>query len=451
MEVINLSFSEFINACRLNENVDVTHVICVSKDNILAEYVEYPYQKDSLKLFFSMTKSFSSLAIGIAYDLGLLSIDSNIVDFFDEELPIKHDINLDKIKVKHLLTMSSGIHNNTYDDLIVKSNWVKAFLAQNFVHEPGTYYRYSTHGSHMLSAIITKVSGLSLEDFLNQYLFHPLKIYEAQWEQSPEGLTAGGMGLSLYPKSLAKIAQLLLNNGVYDGKHILSQNYIKMAISRQIVKQDDIKDSNTIFKGVEYGFQFHIGKENFYRFDGAFGQLCLLCPELDVAIIVFSNYAKMEILLSLIYKHILNDVKNIDSITQEYDLNEHRKKNLFEVPCNKYKMQINPLGIDYIEFFKVYDGYEIKFTNKSGIDTLKFSFFEQSNGKMNFIKDLQTHFQQYVCVANVTNFIELKVYFIETPYIATYSFSFDESNVTFNFEINVSFTLKEFSTKGIVC
>lgn len=446
-----MSFSEFINACKLTENVNVAHAICVSKNKVLAEYIEYPYEKDSLKLFFSMTKSFSSLAIGIASDIGLLSIDSNIVDFFDDELPVIRDENLDKLRVRDLLTMSCGIHDNTYSDLFGKSNWIRAFLAQKFIHSPGTYYRYSTHSSHILSAIISKVSGMSLEDFLNKYLFYPLEIYEAQWEFSPEGLTAGGMGLSLYPKSLVKIAQLLLNNGIYNGKQIISLKYLKMATSQQIVKQDDINDPDKIFEGARYGFQFHIGKENYYRLDGAFGQLCLLCPDLDIAIIVFSSYSKLETLLSLIYKHILNTDKKIDSITKENNLLEYRSKNSFHVPCNKYKMQTNPLGIDYIEFIKVYDEYEINFFNKSGIDILKFSFLEQISGKMNFIKDLQTHLQKYVCFATATNnFIELKVFFIETPYIVTYRFSFDELFITFNFDINVSFTLYKFSAKGIL-
>ena len=111
-----------------------------------------------------MTKSFASFAIGIASDLGLLNIDDYIVQYFEDELPQSPDQNLDKVTIRHLLTMSSGIHDNTYGELVGQDHWIKAFLRQVFPHEPGTHYRYSTHGSHMLSAIITKVSGLSLTD-----------------------------------------------------------------------------------------------------------------------------------------------------------------------------------------------------------------------------------------------------------------------------------------------
>lgn len=257
-----MSFEQFIQDCEKNESLNITHVICVSSDNILAKYVKYPYKMDTLRLFFSMTKTFSSLA--------------------------------------------SGIHENTYAELFVQNNWVKAFLRQTFPHEPGTYYRYSTHSSHMLSAIITKVSGLSLEDFLNQYLFYPLDISEAQWEQSPEGLTAGGMGLSLYPVSLVKIAQMLLNKGLYQGKRVISTQYLDLATTQQIVKQDETGNPAKYCSGAGYGFQFHIGKDGCYRLDGAFGQLCLICPEKNRAVIVFSQNTKMEALLSLIYKHLLD-------------------------------------------------------------------------------------------------------------------------------------------------
>ncbi len=146
-----MSFSEFIKACNDSCNVNITHAICSTKDDIIAEYVMPPYEMNSLKLFFSMTKSITSLAIGIASDLGFLHIDDKITKYFVDELPSEPHENLEKITIRHLLTMSSGIHDNTYSDLFDKNNWVSAFLAQDFPHEPGTYYRYSTHGSHMLS------------------------------------------------------------------------------------------------------------------------------------------------------------------------------------------------------------------------------------------------------------------------------------------------------------
>lgn len=449
-----MSFEKFLQDCEKNEAVNITHAICLSSDNILAKYVKYPYRMDTLRLFFSMTKTFSSLAIGIASDLGLLHIDDCIVTFFEKELPREPDKNLYRITVRHLLMMASGIHENTYNELFVQDNWVEAFLQQTFPHEPGTYYRYSTHSSHMLSAIITKVSGLSLEEFLNRYLFYPMDITEAQWEQSPEGLTAGGMGLSLYPMSLVKIAQMLLNKGVYQGKRILSKQYLDLATTQQIVKQDETDNPAKYFSGAGYGFQFHIGRDGFYRLDGAFGQLCLVCPEKNRAVIVFSQNSKTEALLSLIYKYLLGDEEISGDFVWHTEGGSAGLAGLSEIPkipliiCGTYRLDGNSLGIEVLELLADADGYRIILQRGSVSDTIRFSLLHDTNGKICFIKDLQGHLQGYVCCAEYDKELRLKVYLIETPYVLTFKIKSGGRKIRLDFSINVSFTVENFSVIG---
>lgn len=442
--------NNFINACENDGSVGITHFICVSQNNILAHYCRKPYRMDSLKLFFSMTKSISSLAVGIASDLNLLNIDDFIYTYFEDDLPPAPHNNLFKIKIRHLLTMSSGIHDNTYDDLVKQKNWIKAFLKQDFPHDPGTFYRYSTHSSHMLSALITKVSGLSLEDFLNKYLFYPLNIYEAQWELSPEGLTAGGMGLSLHPTSLAKIAQMLLNHGIYCGKRIISQDYLQYAATPNIAKQDTRIDEDIEYSGTEYGFQFHIGKDGFYRADGAFGQLCLICPSKNLAFIVFSQYSKMENLLKLLYKHFLENDKQIE--IQKQKTSDRIPSQAIIVPEAKYEIEENILGIKLLEFSRTDNVNLMKIIKECGReDYIYYNFSAETQGNMYFVKDLQEHYQQYVCYANYSDLLELNIFFIETPYVVKYRISFMDSKIELNFSINVSFTLKDFSVQGVPC
>lgn len=446
-----MSFSEFIAECNANEKINISHAICSSKDAILSEYVKPPYKMDSLKLFFSMTKSFSSLAIGIAIDLGLLNIDDTIIKFFNDEIPPITHKNLEKITIYHLLTMSSGIHDNTYAELFVKNNWVSAFLEQKFQHEPGTYYRYSTHSSHMLSAIITKVTSLSLEDFLNKYLFYPMGIYEAQWEQSPENLTAGGMGLSLYPHSLVKVSQLLLNHGIYNGKSLISKEYLDTATKQHIIKQDDIEIPDNDFCGMGYGFQFHICKDEFYRLDGAFGQLCLICPSKNISVIIFSQYSKMEVLLSIIYKHLLISNCTWDIYSEHTIKSTTETNGIFNIPFNKYQLYKNELGIKSVEFSINQEDYRLTVNYDDYVNIIDFSFSHITEGKITFIKDLQNHVQKYVCLTTFEDSVTLKLFLIETPYIVTYSFTFLENEVKLDFSINVSFNMKNQTIIGSTC
>lgn len=444
-----MSFLEFIEACDQDENVDITHVICSSEKMIHAKYVKYPYTMDSLKLLFSVTKSFSSLAIGIASDQRLLDIEDPIAKYFKNELPQAPDENLNCITIRHLLTMTSGIHENTYAELFAPKNWVTAFLRQSFPHQPGTYYRYSTHGSHLLSAILTKASGLSLEDFLNQYLFYPMGIFEAQWEQAPEGLTAGGMGLSLYPLSLVKIAQMLLNRGVYQGKRMLSAQYLDLATTAQIQKQEDGRDSPDCFSGMHYGFQFHIGKDGFYRMDGAFGQLCLLCPSKKMAVVVFSRKAKMESLLSLVYRHLLGDAPFSGGLYEA----KPARKNMPQprgLPCGQYRLERNDAGIEALGLLSIGDEYELRFCKKGATDRIRFSLWHDTKRKINFIKDLQEHLQESVCIAEYDRCLQVQVFLIETPYVLSFKLSFDNKKINLDFSGNIGFSFKEFSVKGVL-
>lgn len=437
-----MSFSEFLKECAVHEKTQVTHVICASKDNVLAEYVQPPYTMDSLRLFFSMTKSVTSLAVGIASDLGLLELDDPIVKFFPDKLPLRPDKNLPKITVRHLLTMSSGIFENTYDALFPQSDWVKAFLAQEFPCRPGTFYRYSTHSSHMLSAVITAVSGLSLEDFLNQRLFYPMGIQEAQWELSPEGLTAGGMGLSLYPHSLVKLSQLLLNKGTYRGKRLISQEYLELATAQQIVKQDDADRPDHRFRGTDYGFQFHIGINGDYRMDGAFGQLCLICPGKDLSITVFSQRSDMETLLSLIYRYLLSPDCLWDRFIPPQEKAACRPA--LDVPCGRYLLEKNGLELISATFSKGQKGYCLTAVHKTYVNQIDFSLSDDTTGKAVFLKDLQSHLQTYICQAFWDEkILSLKLFFIETPYVAVYRFAFREQELQLDFSINTGFTLKD--------
>lgn len=447
----------FVAECEANEKINLINFALLQNDEILAQFCKKPYKKNSRQLLFSITKSFTSLAVGMVIDRGLICLDDYVVSFFPEELPKKPHPNLLKMQIRHLLTMTTGIHDNTYSELFPQPNWIKAFLAQDFPHEPGTYYRYSTHATHMLSAIIEKMSGASLENFLNDNMFSVMGIAQVQWEYSPEGLTAGGMGLSLCPSSLSKVARMLLNKGIYNGKRIISEEYITLATSPQAIKQDDITDPGKHFSGYQYGFQFHISPNNTYRADGAFGQFCVVYPDKNFAIIATSQKTETESFLDLIDKYFINNGTYEDSISQKQlaaYLSElsftapNQECKIYDMPQCLYSLEDNELNIKKIGLTE--NKLQMIFSN--GIqDNIDIDFGNPVYGKSHFIKDLQVHLQEHCVLASweSESTLILTIYYIETPYVLEYRLNFSDSKVKFTFSINVNMTLKGFTVMGI--
>ncbi len=204
---------EFIDACEA-QNLQLNTFMLICNNKAITQFWKKPYEKDCVQLLYSLTKSFTGVGVGIASDKKLINLEDSVISFFPDKLPETISENLQKMKVKHLLSMTCGIHENTYGMLYNQDDWIKAFLAQDFPHEPGTYYRYSTHASHVLAAIVEKVAGMSFYDFLKINLFEPLGIAKSTWEHCKQGITAGGMGLGLTTESIAKFGQMLLNKAM---------------------------------------------------------------------------------------------------------------------------------------------------------------------------------------------------------------------------------------------
>jgi len=446
----------FINACEEDENIDLSSFALIQNDRVIARFCKKPYKEDVKQLLFSMTKSFTSLAVGIAVDKDLLSLDDYVAPIFPEDLPDQPHPNLLKMKTRHLLTMTTGIHDNTYPELFPQSDWIKAFLAQEFPHEPGTYYRYSTHASHMLSAIIQKVSNTSLENFLNDSLFFPMDIREAQWEQSPENLTAGGMGLSLCPASLVKVAFMLLNRGIYNEKRIISEEYIALATSPQVIKQDDVNRPDQYFSEWQYGFQFHISPNGTYRAEGGPGQFCIIHPDNEVALVATSQKKSTECFLTLVDKYLIYLDETDHSVSQTH-LDAYLSGLAFPVPKHSdwiddlphgvYSLEDNELNIRKVCFTE--NNIALFFVNATQ-DVIDIAGNEYVYGTSRFIKDLQIHLQEHCAFAarSADGNLVITIYYIETPYVGTYTFQFLGEKVLFTFSINWSITLNGFTIEG---
>ena len=218
-----------------------------------------------------MCKTVTGLAIGMLIDDGLLSLSDKVHTFFPEEKPLLLSARTRALTVEHLLTMQSGVSFNEAG-AVVDTEWIKSYLSSAVRFTPGKKFAYNSMNSYMLAAIVTRVTGRSLTDFLNERLFYPLGIKNAFWEKSPEGIEKGGWGLYLSVASMAKLGQFYLDGGVYEGKRLISESWIREATKRHASVPDEVGK-------YDYGYHLWVSKENeSFLFNGMLGQNVLVDP-----------------------------------------------------------------------------------------------------------------------------------------------------------------------------
>lgn len=295
-----LSFLDTIE----RDKLELHSLMVVRHGHVVAEGWWNPYGADLPHMLFSLSKSFTSTAVGLAVQEGLLSVDDKVVSFFPEVAPANPPANLAEMRVRHLLCMGTGHAEDTTERITKQEdkNWVKGFLGTTVEHPPGTHFVYNSGASYMLSAIVQKVTGQKLLDYLQPRLFRPLGIEGATWEMCPEGINTGGWGLSLRTEDIANFGQLYLQKGQWRGERILSEAWVDEATSSQISNGDG---ENIDWKQ-GYGYQFwRCQLRDIYRGDGAFGQYCIVMPEQDAVIAITSAVGNMQDVLNIVWERLL--------------------------------------------------------------------------------------------------------------------------------------------------
>lgn len=262
----------------------------------------------------SVSKTFTATAIGFAVAEGKLKVTDKVISFFPDKLPAEISPNLKNMEIRHLLTMSCG-HDADPTGLVRKqeeTDWVQGFLAIPVVHEPGTFFVYNSLGTYMLSAIVQKVTGQKVIDYLTPRLFQPLGITGASWTESPQGINCGGWGLYLKTEDLAKMGQLFLQKGKWNSKQLLPESWIEEATTSKIASlPSGMRPENLTMKPQDsdwlqgYGYQMWRCRHNGFRADGAAGQYIIVLPEKDAVIVTTANINDMQAEINLIWKHIL--------------------------------------------------------------------------------------------------------------------------------------------------
>jgi len=281
---------------------------------VIAEGWWAPYRADLNHMLYSLSKSFTSTAIGLAVTSGKLTVDDAVTCFFPDKLPATVSENLAALKVKHLLTMSVGHAKDSTPIITKEHDWVKTFLSLPIEHEPGSVFLYNSGATYMLSAIVQKVTGEKAIDYLRPRLFEPLAVEGMTWEKCPLGINTGGWGLAIQTETVAKFAQLYLQNGSWNGRQLIPASWVHEATTFKIQQPatdgadlEQLKKTSEWHQG--YCYQFWRTSHNAFRGDGAFGQYAFVLPEQDTIIAITSETGEMAGEFKLIWDHLLPAIK----------------------------------------------------------------------------------------------------------------------------------------------
>ena len=259
-----------------------------------------PYERRVPHQIFSLSKSFTSCAVGLARAEGKLRLEDKLLSFFPEYESCVTDPKMRRVTLRDLLTMRSGHEECSTKYMFGTQDYVRGFLSSPLERDPGTWFAYNSGGSYMLASVVRRVTGENVREYLMPRLFEPLGIAPGPWECCPQGTNLGGWGLYLTTEDIARFAQLLLNRGVWAGKQIVPADYLAEAT----VKHADTVQCEIPDWQQGYGYHFWLSRHG-YRGDGASGQYAAILPEQDMAVAVTSCMTNMERVLEILWEEVL--------------------------------------------------------------------------------------------------------------------------------------------------
>ena len=290
-------FAALLRELDASKDTEMHHFMALRHGKVICECNFAPYPKGMWHITHSMCKSITGMAIGMLIEEGKLKLDENIYDIFPDHINAFSKIFRPVITVENLLTMTSGVTFNE-SGIVSGNDWLGSFLNASVNGKPGTEFQYNSLNTYVLSAIVTKRTGETLTEYLTPRLFGPLGITKYYWETCPKGITKGGWGLFLCAEDMAKLGQLYLQRGKWNGQQLVSEYWIEISTARHLKTQNDT-----------YGYGYQLWMEQrpgSFEYNGMLGQNVIIYPDMDMVLITNAGNKEMFqdcIMLNIIRKY----------------------------------------------------------------------------------------------------------------------------------------------------
>ena len=299
--VSSYDIQAFIDDCIENKR-ELHSITIIRHGKIACEIYREPFKREHRHMMYSVSKSFTSTAIGFAVDEGYLTVDTRFVDIFPEARSEKLDEYLEEMTIEDLLTMRSGKNVSVFLDR-TKDRWFKDIMESPWISEPGTEFLYISENMYLLCCCIHKLTGMSVIDYLKPRLFEPLGMSEPFWEKCPRGIEAGGWGLMITGEDLAKFTYCYQQMGKFGGKQVIPEWWVKEATAYHADNSVACDGLDSV-AGYGYCFWRNGGVDNSYRADGMFCQFGMVFPDYDACISMTGGEIDEQAMRDIIWKYI---------------------------------------------------------------------------------------------------------------------------------------------------
>jgi CubicO group peptidase (beta-lactamase class C family) len=469
---------DFVQAANKSKN-ELHSFMIVRHGKVIAEGWWNPYAPNLKHTLYSTSKSFTAAAVGFAVMEKKLKLTDKVVSFFPAgELPNPIPPNLAELTVKDALMMSDGMDPDPSPKVASTEDWAKTFMATPIVNKPGTKFLYNSAGTYMLAAMVQKVTGEKVIDYLKPRLFEPLGITGADWETSPQGVNCGGWGLRLKTEDMAKFGLLYLNEGRWKGKTILPKSWVKEATTTKILQNPAIPsptdDDGDWVQG--YCYQMWRCRHNGVRADGAYGQFIIMLPDQDCVVAIQAETPDMQDELNLVWKYLLPPMVKW-SLNEDADADSKLKTMLtglalppqkanatgadFNINGKTYTLEANDKKMTSIGFRLQDDNsWQVQIKDEKGEYTFPFGdgkWLRTPTTRLgpNLTAYAVNHFVGMPAVMTAgsyhwkdENTLELVLRYIESPHTETMTCHFDGTNVTIDDEASFDYGKKKTVIKG---